>query len=84
MNLLLDTSKAIQFEAFRLMQIIVKEQAKYPAVTQILKKNQDQLIEFFMVFQNERGKIKRADPLLEEMDFQKDKKILVSQLKSIS
>jgi len=55
MELLLDQTKAVQFEAFRLMQLIVREHTKYPPITQILKKNQEHLIEFFMVFQNERG-----------------------------
>ena len=57
MTLLLDKMKAVQFEAFKLMQIIVKECNDYPPIVQILKKNQQQLIEFFMEFQNERGNL---------------------------
>jgi len=55
MTLLLDKMKAIQYEAFRIMQVIVKESSNYHPVAQILKKNQEHLIEFFMEFQNERG-----------------------------
>lgn len=56
MTLLLDKMKAVQYEAFRAMQVLVKESSNYPLVAQILKKNQEHLIEFFMEFQNERGK----------------------------
>ena len=58
MTLLLDKANAIQYESFKIMQIIVKGSAKYPDILQILKKNKDRLIEFFMEFQNERGNVK--------------------------
>lgn len=82
MTLLLDKMKAVQYEAFRAMQVLVKESANYPPIAQILKKNQEHLIEFFMEFQNERGNPNMN--CLEEMDFQRDKKILVAQLKAIA
>ena len=55
MTLLLDPTKAVQYEAFRLMLLFLQEHSQYNDITQILKKNQEQLIEFFMIFQNERG-----------------------------
>jgi len=57
MTLLLDKMKPVQYEAFRTMQLLVKESANYPPISQILKKNQEHLIEFFMEFQNERGNL---------------------------
>ena len=55
MTLLLDQAKTVQFEAFELMQIIVNKDNINPGIVQILKKNRDDLIEFLMGFQNERG-----------------------------
>ncbi len=71
MNLLLDEAQVMQFEAYRLFLIIVKERDTYPPIKQILKKNQDSLIEFFHTFQCER----------DEQDFHETKQILITHLK---
>lgn len=55
MTLLLDSAKAIQFEAFNLMQLIVQQEDIPCSVVQILRRNRDSLIEFIMEFQSERG-----------------------------
>ncbi len=81
MTLLLNNSKAIQYEAFGLLELIVSCPKRSGVTTQILKKNKENLINFIMNFQIERGT--RSNGLIEDFDFQKDKKLLVSELKSL-
>jgi hypothetical protein len=55
MTLLLEKSKAIQYEAFTILEVIVSCPNKGTIVTQILKKNKEMLVKYIQDFQNDRG-----------------------------
>ena len=56
MTILLAKSKAIQYEAFSILELIVSCPKKSPTIIQILKNNKDKLLEFVVNFQNDRGR----------------------------
>ena len=58
MNLLRDRSKNIQYEAFHVFKVFVANPNKPPAVLDILKRNQERLLQFLSDFHNDRNGIK--------------------------
>ena len=66
MNLLRDSSRSIQYEAFHLFKVFVANPAKPPAVLEILTKNADRLMRYLSDFQTDR----------EEEDFDSEKALL--------
>lgn len=54
MNLLLDRSKSIQFEAFQIFKIFVANPSKPKEIEDILLKNKEQLLKFLEHFHEER------------------------------
>ena len=66
MNLLRDSSRSIQYEAFHLFKVFVANPAKPPAVREILTKNADRLMRYLSDFQTDR----------EEEDFDSEKALL--------
>jgi len=61
MNLLRDSSKNIQFEAFHVFKVFVANPNKPPEVVDILRRNRAKLIQYLEQFQNDKD-----DPQFEE------------------
>lgn len=56
MNLLKDSSKSIQFEAFHVFKVFVANPNKTRPVTEVLLNNKDKLLGYLEDFQSDRGK----------------------------
>ena len=56
MNLLKDSSKSIQFEAFHVFKVFVANPNKTRPVTEVLLNNKDKLLDYLETFQSDRGK----------------------------
>ena len=56
MNLLKDSSKSIQFEAFHVFKVFVANPNKTRPVTEVLLNNREKLLEYLEDFQSDRGK----------------------------
>ena len=54
MNLLIDNSRNIQFEAFHVFKVFVANPHKAKPIRDILQKNKEKLISFLLNFQNDR------------------------------
>jgi calcium binding protein 39 len=54
MNLLKDSSKSIQFEAFHVFKVFVANPKKTPAIAEVLYKNKDKLLRYLADFHNDR------------------------------
>lgn len=74
MNLLRDKSKNIQFEAFHVFKVFVANPNKPAAVTHILVKNRDKLVQFLSSFQNEK----------EDDQFTEEKAFLLKQIQGLT
>jgi len=74
MNLLRDSSRAIQFEAFHLFKVFVANPTKPTAVVDILLKNREKLERFLSDFQTDR----------EDASFAEEKTLLLQKLAEIS
>eukprot|EP00871_Galdieria_phlegrea_P001579 jgi/Galph1/2421/GphlegSOOS_G1117.1 len=72
MNLLLDTSRSIQLEAFQIFKIFVANPNKPEAIQEILRKNSDRLLKFLEHFHQDR----------EDEQFQEDRKMIIEETKS--
>jgi len=55
MNLLKDSSKSIQFEAFHVFKVFVANPNKTQPVVEVLLNNRDKLLKYLEDFQNDRG-----------------------------
>lgn len=55
MNLLKDSSRSIEFEAFHIFKVFVANPQKPPEVQEILWRNRDKLLRYLSDFQNDRG-----------------------------
>lgn len=73
MNLLKDSSRSIQFEAFHIFKVFVANPQKPPAVLEILQKNRDKLLRYLAGFQVDR----------EDEHFAEEKAILVRLLNEL-
>ena len=56
MNLLLDKSKNIQYEAFHVFKVFVANPHKTQTIKDILKMNQKNLVKYLSHFHDDRGK----------------------------
>ena len=73
MQLLRDSSRAIQFEAFHIFKVFVANPSKQAPVVDILKKNADKLLRFLSDFQTDR----------EDDEFANEKAVLSRVLKEL-
>ncbi|XP_033637768.1 calcium-binding protein 39-like [Asterias rubens] len=74
MNMLRDTSRNIQFEAFHVFKVFVANPNKTPAILGILHKNQSKLVEFLSAFHTDRT---------EDEQFNDEKAYLIKQIKEL-
>jgi len=74
MNLLRDTSKSIQFEAFHVFKVFVANPNKVKSVADILRKNQERLMVFLANFQSERT---------DDEQFSDEKAFLIKQIQEL-
>lgn len=72
MNLLLDRSKSIQFEAFQIFKIFVANPSKPKEIEDILLKNKEQLLKFLEHFHEERA----------DEQFQEDRKMIIEEIRN--
>jgi calcium binding protein 39 len=73
MQLLRDSSRAIQFEAFHIFKVFVANPSKQAPVIEILKKNADKLLRYLSDFQSDR----------EDDEFANEKAVLSKVLKAL-
>jgi calcium binding protein 39 len=73
MQLLRDSSRAIQFEAFHIFKVFVANPNKQAPVIEILKKNADKLLRYLSDFQSDR----------EDDEFANEKAVLSKVLKAL-
>eukprot|EP00037_Helgoeca_nana_P014637 m.136717 g.136717 ORF g.136717 m.136717 type:complete len:332 (+) comp22643_c0_seq1:298-1293(+) len=74
MDMLRDKSKNIQFEAFHVFKVFVANPSKSPAITAILLKNKQKLIDFLAKFQESRA---------DDEQFAEEKTYLIRQIKDL-
>jgi len=74
MNLLRDSSKNIQFEAFHVFKVFVANPKKPQPVLDILVKNKQLLITYLTDFHNDRS---------EDDQFVEEKQYLIKQIQSL-
>ncbi|GJD09948.1 Calcium-binding protein 39-like [Galdieria sulphuraria] len=72
MNLLLDRSKSIQFEAFQIFKIFVANPSKPKDIEDILWKNKEQLVKFLDHFHEDRA----------DEQFQEDRKMIIEEIRN--
>lgn len=70
MNLLKDSSKSIQFEAFHVFKVFVANPNKTRSVTEVLLNNRDKLLSYLETFQEDRD-----DP-----QFQEEKEVIIREI----
>ncbi|XP_038050023.1 calcium-binding protein 39-like [Patiria miniata] len=74
MNMLRDSSRNIQFEAFHVFKVFVANPNKTPAILNILNKNKAKLVEFLTAFHTDRT---------EDEQFNDEKAYLIKQIKEL-
>jgi len=74
MNLLRDSSRNIQFEAFHVFKVFVANPNKTQPILDILVKNKDKLVEFLLNFHTDRT---------EDEQFNDEKTYLIKQIKEL-
>uniref|UniRef100_A0A182PCL8 Calcium-binding protein 39 n=1 Tax=Anopheles epiroticus TaxID=199890 RepID=A0A182PCL8_9DIPT len=74
MNMLKDTSRSIQFEAFHVFKVFVANPDKPKAIVIILLRNQDKLVDFLSNFQTDRS---------EDEQFNDEKAYLIREIKEL-
>ncbi|KAK4528468.1 hypothetical protein GAYE_SCF56G6411 [Galdieria yellowstonensis] len=72
MNLLLDRSKSIQFEAFQVFKIFVANPSKPKEIEEILFKNKEKLVQFLEHFHEDRA----------DEQFQEDRKMIIEEIRN--
>lgn len=73
MNLLKDSSKSIQFEAFHVFKVFVANPKKTSAIAEVLYKNKDKLLRYLADFHNDRD-----DKL-----FKEEKEVIIREIEEL-
>ncbi|KAF7792668.1 hypothetical protein EIP86_003765 [Pleurotus ostreatoroseus] len=73
MNLLRDKSKNIQFEAFHVFKVFVANPKKPPQIENILRRNQEKLLQYLRNFHNDK----------EDEQFTDEKQFLIGQIQQL-
>ncbi|GJQ10951.1 hypothetical protein GpartN1_g5628.t1 [Galdieria partita] len=72
MNLLLDRSQSIQFEAFQIFKIFVANPSKPKEIEEILLKNKEQLLKFLEQFHKDKA----------DEQFQEDRQMIIEEIRN--
>ncbi|TCD69324.1 hypothetical protein EIP91_008080 [Steccherinum ochraceum] len=73
MNMLRDSSKNIQFEAFHVFKVFVANPKKPPQIEAILRRNKEKLLAFLKTFHNDK----------EDEQFTDEKQFLIAQIQGL-
>ncbi|CAF3636325.1 unnamed protein product [Rotaria sp. Silwood1] len=80
MNLLKEKSKNIQFEAFHVFKIFVANPTKPKAISDILLRNREKLIDFLTTFHTDQEKIRIGT---DDEQFNDEKAYLIKQISEL-
>lgn len=75
MNLLLDKSKNIQFEAFHVFKVFVANPNKSQPIKDILTMNKDKMVRYLQGFHKDRE--------AEDEEFAEEKQLLLSEIQKL-